>query len=303
MKNCRVCNSEYDSETICIKEKMFGIDEQFAYSICPNCKCMQINEIPQDLSRYYPKDYYSFEKKRRKSFKKLVKQKHVHLLSLLKGRYHKTPEFANFGIEFSERKKNILDIGCGDGHLLSTMGEYGFNRLTGIDPLISTEIKKRNLKILKQTITEHKDSYQKYDIIMSHHSLEHMPNPMDFFAAVKSMLKNDGRLILRIPIYPNYIWDIYGVDWIQLDAPRHLYIFHLDTIRYLCDKNNLEIIEIIDDSQPWALASTKFCKNGGTHAEFVKQFRQNEAIINDHNEGLKRNVGDTARIIIKLKDE
>ena len=39
---------------------MFGYRETFTYFQCNLCRCLQIAEMPQDMSRYYPQDYYSF---------------------------------------------------------------------------------------------------------------------------------------------------------------------------------------------------------------------------------------------------
>jgi hypothetical protein len=39
---------------------MIGLGEAFDYLECPVCGSLQIAEIPADLSRYYPADYYSY---------------------------------------------------------------------------------------------------------------------------------------------------------------------------------------------------------------------------------------------------
>lgn len=43
-----------------LPEMMFGFGEEFAYFECSKCGCLQISEIPVDISKYYPSDYYSF---------------------------------------------------------------------------------------------------------------------------------------------------------------------------------------------------------------------------------------------------
>ncbi len=42
---------------------MFGIGETFCYFQCAECKCLQIVEIPSNMARYYPENYYSFQQK------------------------------------------------------------------------------------------------------------------------------------------------------------------------------------------------------------------------------------------------
>ena len=41
------------------REKMHGLGDEFEYFVCGACGCLQIGETPEDMSRYYPDDYYS----------------------------------------------------------------------------------------------------------------------------------------------------------------------------------------------------------------------------------------------------
>ena len=40
---------------------MFGTRESFTYQLCSACGSLQISDIPDDLSRYYPDGYYAHE--------------------------------------------------------------------------------------------------------------------------------------------------------------------------------------------------------------------------------------------------
>jgi hypothetical protein len=37
-----------------------GLREEFEYFECSKCGCLQIEEVPLDLSKYYPDNYYSY---------------------------------------------------------------------------------------------------------------------------------------------------------------------------------------------------------------------------------------------------
>ena len=45
--------------TVTLSEVMFRTWEKFEYIQCARCGCLQITEIPSDLSRHYPASYYS----------------------------------------------------------------------------------------------------------------------------------------------------------------------------------------------------------------------------------------------------
>ena len=43
---------------------MFGYRDEFEYLKCAECSCLQIKEIPKNLSKYYPSSYFEKLKKR-----------------------------------------------------------------------------------------------------------------------------------------------------------------------------------------------------------------------------------------------
>ena len=58
---CRICGSKDLNDAIHVKEMMIPTYEVFNYVECRNCHCLQIEEIPSDLERYYGPGYYSFQ--------------------------------------------------------------------------------------------------------------------------------------------------------------------------------------------------------------------------------------------------
>ena len=57
---CKICLHEQQSEPYRVREMMFGFRDTFDYLQCAKCECLQIREIPTDIQKYYPKNYYSF---------------------------------------------------------------------------------------------------------------------------------------------------------------------------------------------------------------------------------------------------
>ena len=299
--NCRICNTIIDvNQALKIPEKMFGTGEIFNYVICSHCLCLQIVDIPDNIGNYYPDNYYSFKSAGKISFINRLKQFVFNFLSRIKKDFYKKTKFNDYAIYYNDRNKEIIDIGCGEGNRLIELRKWGFKKLTGTDPFIKEKVIKRRLKIYKLETENIKGSY---DIVMSHHSLEHMPDPAVLFRKVKKILKPDGKFILRIPIYPNYIWEKYSEHWIQLDTPRHCYTFSMKTINYLCSKYSFVIAEKRFDGAPWAIASTEFCLNGNNHHEFCKHVKITDKQIKICKEANQNQFGDQVCLIIKHKNE
>jgi hypothetical protein len=56
---CQICGNARDNRLHRAREMMLGLRDEFEYVECAACSTLQIKAIP-DLSRYYPRDYYSF---------------------------------------------------------------------------------------------------------------------------------------------------------------------------------------------------------------------------------------------------
>jgi SAM-dependent methyltransferase len=264
---CKICNSAGSFNEYSVKEMLYGTRERFDYFQCSHCGCLQIKEFPRDLARYYPDDYYS----KNINFDEIVKEKKVrrNIESLSKYLSHPVSSKLHFKdqnlniIPFMTmtRDDHILDIGCGTGRLIYIMKEAGFQNVSGADPFIEDEIKYANgLRIYKKSIDQ-MPSEAKWDFIMFHHSFEHVTNPLEVLEYTKNLLKEDGKVVIRIPVV-GYAWEKYGVDWYQLDAPRHLFLHSKESMRYLADKAGLKIDDIkYDSTSSQFLNSEKYQKN------------------------------------------
>ena len=253
---CKFCGNEKGNELILAEEKQLGMGDKFEYFNCSNCHCIQIRKVPEDLGKYYPSNYYSYQDpvfpSRLNWFNSFLKK------SLIKY-YLGYPDLTGFLTSFvfdhpfpwlrkKEVKLNsrILDIGTGAGRKILSLQRSGFNNITGIDPFLEKDIKTiGGLKILKRELNE---IDEKYDFIMLHHSLEHMPDQEEAIKHLSGILNDDGRVLIRIPVANTFAWRKYRENWIGLDAPRHLYIHSVKSLGILTDMTDLEIEEVIFDS-------------------------------------------------------
>jgi hypothetical protein len=62
LKTCRICGNDKDNPSYIVREMFLGFRDKFEYFQCGQCGCLQIAEIPSDLSKYYSNDYYTFKK-------------------------------------------------------------------------------------------------------------------------------------------------------------------------------------------------------------------------------------------------
>ena len=252
MSGCKICGNQTGNKTHQAREMMFGLREVFPYLECGECGCVQLLQIPSDMSRYYPGDYYSY-------------RQHGALMTFLRHRWSAYAfgsrsligwflsefVFQNTAMESVRRLKiprqtRILDVGCGSGHLLRDLYYLGFQNLAGVDPFIARDLEYENgLTVFKREL---KDMHGHYDLVMMHHCFEHMDHPGDTLASVAGLLAPTGRIVLRIPVASSFGWRHYGVNWVNLDAPRHFYLHTDKSIQMLAQQAGLQVSESIQEA-------------------------------------------------------
>lgn len=257
---CRVCRAERRGAEHLLREMMFGTREEFVYRECETCGCIQIKEIPE-LSKYYPQDYLSLDENRSVLLASKLKYR---LAAKLVGRYflvndpigkfvlarkpwlaeHFPPSLLDPQIRLWSEMK-ILDFGCGRGHLLRTLRTFGFCDLTGLDTFVSDDLDfGKGLKIFKGSFDRLE---AKFDLIMMHHSFEHLIDPGETMAQCSQLLANNGRLLIRMPIV-NMAWEVYKKNWVQLDPPRHLTLYTESGFRTFAEGCGFKIDKVVYDS-------------------------------------------------------
>ena len=255
---CRICGLNEHHPIYQVLERMYGLNEEFLYFQCVQCKCLQIEKFPEDIWRYYPKGYLSFATDPSLLYNKPIERwarcERDSYAALGKGFLGKSIEKiypapkdlkALSHISLTKQSK-ILDVGCGAGTLLYLLYEAGFSNVLGVDPYIDRDINYENgLFISRQEIQEVEGSW---DLIMFHHSFEHMKDPLKVLQSVSKLLNSGGSCLIRIPLVSSLAWEDYGVHWVQLDAPRHFFLHSLDSLKILVRKEKFHIEDIIFDS-------------------------------------------------------
>jgi SAM-dependent methyltransferase len=268
---CSVCQNASGNKTIVAREMMFGYRDEFEYLECGRCGCLRIKKIPDNLTRFYPSEYYStppadtsetgvrrFLRHQKASYclygrnviGKLLVWKYGVPSSIIFGQPEHYTWLKKCQVDFASE---ILEIGCGVGHLLLTLGDDGFSRLTGLDPLINGPLQYQNgVKILKTDIYEVEGQF---DLIMLHHTFEHMPEHLKVLQQLHRLLKARRYVVIRIPVASSFAYRKYGANWVQLDPPRHLFLHTVRSLHILAASAGFVLAEVAFDStdfQFWA---------------------------------------------------
>lgn len=205
-------------------------------------KCRWCNAVFTDLNidneyykKYYPEDYYE-DNQVSKSINKLL-------------RLFKEISFKNrlrTIKDYSPKGRTILEIGCAKGDFLrwlpSSFEKYGIELNEA-----GYQYVKKNYKDIKiYNIDIGRKSFNnggKYDIIVMWHVLEHVYNPIDFIKRLSDILAEDGVIIFDVPNKNSIGFNLTKDAWFHLDAPRHLFHYTYNSVKWVLQKYNFEIVK------------------------------------------------------------
>jgi SAM-dependent methyltransferase len=249
-----------------VRENMFGLNADFDYSVCADCGSLALISVPADMAIYYPTNYYSvdLDPERALGAQGVRQFAQVVIGSVLWGRglvsstatavvprrqlrtlVSVLRSIRRAGL-VNGRQTRVLDVGCGSGMLVFALGLAGVKDVTGVDPFLPGE---RNLStggcLRRQDLSEVEG---RYDLIMFHHSFEHLPDPEASLRAALGLLTPGGRVLIRMPTPSGKAFETYGAAWVQLDAPRHLVVLSRPGVDSLCERVGAEVVSVGDDS-------------------------------------------------------
>lgn len=250
---CRICGNVAGNQAVRAREMMFGLRESFDYFQCAACRCLQIRQIPADMARYYPDNYYSMQTRLPATpgagLAALVRMEawlRRHVTNRIWGNTRRTRIFDWMHGTDTPRDAAILDVGCGRGKLLHELRALGFVDLTGADPFVAEATRHSNGIVIHKS--ELSALERKFDLIMMHHTFEHVPDPEATMRAAAERLVPGRYLLLRIPVADCYAWRHYGVNWFALDAPRHFYLHTERSIACLAERTGFSVERVVYDS-------------------------------------------------------
>ncbi len=242
---CSICQGQV-GRTHVATETMFGMGGEFFYWECAGCGCLSLQNAPADLRRYYPDNYYSLrEQVKDRVATKIADFLRVTDVPLLSGlvRRHR-PDWTMASIAPLKTSDRILDVGSGCGGIVFRLRQIGFEAM-GVDPNISLDIQdKGHLRVKKGQLAEVPGLFT---VILLSHSLEHMPDQLAALCETRNHLAPGGRAIVRIPL-ALADWREYGVNWRELDAPRHLFLHTPKSLSIVAARAGLQVRKAAFDS-------------------------------------------------------
>ncbi|HSJ23519.1 MAG TPA: class I SAM-dependent methyltransferase [Longimicrobiales bacterium] len=264
---CRICDNEVGNRSFPATEMMLGLRDRFEYFECGRCGALQIGRIPADLAPYYAPPYYSFQPPVNAGVVRswLMQRLAKHALGgrsaigAALARVHPAPPLiAGIGRRGLGLDARILDVGSGAGQLLVSLRDYGFRNLLGLDAFIDSDREYDGVRIRRASLEQLDETF---DLIMFHHSFEHVPDPAQTLRDARERLAEGGSILIATPV-ASRTWREYGPDWVELDAPRHLHVHTVTSLEFLAKATGLVVDRVVWDSSGFELWGSEQYRRG-----------------------------------------
>lgn len=209
--------------------------KKFKIYRCKKCHIDFPVPRPSKIDKFYPKNYRDYNQLIKFIFNVFYKKKALSFIKLFK----------------NNKKKTILEIGCGNGFLLKIFKLNGW-KVFGTERKNSINYQNEiDLNIKDKKINDFENNF--FDLILLNNSLEHLVDFRIVKNYLKKKLKKNGLLIINIPSVNSFQYQFGKGDWFHLDVPRHLQLFDDNFFFDYAKRNNLKILNYKSTGLIWEL--------------------------------------------------
>lgn len=143
-------------------------------------------------------------------------------------------------------RDKILEIGCGNGFVLSALAKKGYQQIYGLEPSLDAAAKADPMikdKITTEVLKEGVYPPASFAFIYFMQTLDHIPDPLQFLSICYGLL-SPGGMILAL----NHDVESFSARMLKEKSPiidlEHMYLYSQDTISRLFSKSGFTPLKI-----------------------------------------------------------
>lgn len=209
---------------------------------CQNCDLLRTFPIPNknNLKAIYSKEFKYDVIKQSEVFRSKILEK-------LKEKLIVRPLLKDLAISFKENSNpTLLDIGCSTGWITSIANDVGFNA-KGLEanPNAAAIAREKFGLDVYEGFVEDLDIEQRFDAVVMFHVLEHFVDPIATLEKVKSILKENGKLLIVVPNAKSIGTKIFKENY-NWNIKHHISFFSEKSLEMTLQKSGLKKQKAVD---------------------------------------------------------
>jgi 2-polyprenyl-3-methyl-5-hydroxy-6-metoxy-1,4-benzoquinol methylase len=144
------------------------------------------------------------------------------------------------------QRRQLLEVGCAYGWFLAAARARGYD-VTGVELSANAAASARARLGPRIHAGQLADAPLDgpYDVICMWDTLEHVPDPAQFWLSIRKLVADDGVVLFSTPDVSSVPARLLGRRWWTLKPSEHLSQFTPDTHRLVAEQAGMEIIRVI----------------------------------------------------------
>lgn len=256
MTACLLCQSEMQNFIDDISDWEYGVPWNSRLEICPDCGLVSQSPrvIASEISALYPENYLAHSP--------------VSGSGSLYGRLKKmlARHTARRIASHVPTNGTLLEIGCGNGHLLTTISDVRPDiKLCGVDIEDLRSDQMPDFRFFHGQFEQIDIEPNSIDLIYCSNLIEHVPDPLVFSDKIHSTLRTNGVLLGVTPDHLSLDRYLFGKYWAGYHYPRHTFVFNHHNIRNILGHSGLADVDVKAAYSFWYLSfANRLLKLPGT---------------------------------------
>jgi 2-polyprenyl-3-methyl-5-hydroxy-6-metoxy-1,4-benzoquinol methylase len=250
---CALCGCESSRPLVTGYDRIQARAADYAYVQCDTCAVVRLSPLPSpdEIAELYPDRYQPHVGAARYDDRKLINRMAIRYLygvdsgsrsALMRALFRAISGRVMPAIREPLGGNRVLDVGCGSGSLLARYRALGWTvRGIEMDSRACDVCRERGIEVHHGTAFDAPFGNGEFDLIILHHVIEHVLDPVALLRRVGELLEPAGVVELRTPNIESAGFAWYGSCWYALDAPRHLMLFSPRTLQALSRRAGLDV--------------------------------------------------------------
>ena len=137
----------------------------------------------------------------------------------------------------------IIDVGCGLGFLLSAIDDK--HQKFGLEiSKYASELAKKYATIYDKPLEALDIEENSFDVVISHHVIEHVDSPESFLTQISKILSTNGTLILSTPDFASVCARLYKENYRMLFDKTHVNLFSFESLKNMLVDFGFDVVDV-----------------------------------------------------------